>query len=107
MTESIRSGSAFESRRCGKPSGSDPGKRIPYRNDATIPVYADDAATLLKQARAISPIGEHQRDNSLIVSLQVLQEYFAALVDSGPQSVHMPACLTNLFNFHGKGKVHG
>jgi hypothetical protein len=30
-------------------------------------IYADDAASPAKQARAISLIAEHQRDNSLVV----------------------------------------
>jgi predicted nucleic acid-binding protein len=46
--------------------------------DTNILVYADDAAEPAKQARAISLIVEHRRENSLVVSLQVLQEYFAA-----------------------------
>jgi predicted nucleic acid-binding protein len=46
--------------------------------DTNVLIYADDASAPAKQARAISLIVEHQRDNSLVVSLQVLQEYFAA-----------------------------
>jgi predicted nucleic acid-binding protein len=46
--------------------------------DTNILVYADDAASPAKQARAISLIAEHTRANSLVISLQVLQEYFAA-----------------------------
>jgi predicted nucleic acid-binding protein len=46
--------------------------------DTNVLIYADDTATPAKQARAISLIVEHQRDNSLVVSLQVLQEYYAA-----------------------------
>jgi predicted nucleic acid-binding protein len=46
--------------------------------DTSVLIYADDAAAPARQARAISLIGEHQRENSLVVSLQVLQEYFAA-----------------------------
>jgi predicted nucleic acid-binding protein len=46
--------------------------------DTNVLVYADDAAAPAKQARAISLIVEHRRENSLVVSLQVLQEYFAA-----------------------------
>ena len=46
--------------------------------DTNVLIYADDAAAPAKQARAISLITEHQRENSLVVSLQVLQEYFAA-----------------------------
>ena len=46
--------------------------------DTNILVYADDAAEPAKQARAISLIAECQRESSLVVSLQVLQEYFVA-----------------------------
>jgi predicted nucleic acid-binding protein len=46
--------------------------------DTNILVYADDSASPAKQARAISLIAEHQRETSLVVSLQVLQEYFVA-----------------------------
>jgi predicted nucleic acid-binding protein len=46
--------------------------------DTNILIYADDVAAPAKRARAISLIGEHRRDNSLVISLQVLQEYFAA-----------------------------
>jgi predicted nucleic acid-binding protein len=41
--------------------------------DTNVLVYADDSAAPAKQARAISLIVEHQRENSLVVSLQVLQ----------------------------------
>jgi predicted nucleic acid-binding protein len=44
--------------------------------DTNVLIYADDSAAPAKQARAISLIVEHQRENSLVVSLQVLQEYF-------------------------------
>jgi predicted nucleic acid-binding protein len=46
--------------------------------DTNILIYADDASAPEKRERAISLIGEHQRRNSLVISLQVLQEYFAA-----------------------------
>jgi predicted nucleic acid-binding protein len=46
--------------------------------DTNILIYADDHATPVKQTRAITLIVEHQRENSLVISLQVLQEYFAA-----------------------------
>ena len=46
--------------------------------DTNILVYADDAANRAKRARAISLIAEHQREGALVVSLQVLQEYFVA-----------------------------
>ena len=46
--------------------------------DTSILVYSDDAASSAKQARAVSLLATHRRDNSLVVSLQVLQEYYAA-----------------------------
>jgi predicted nucleic acid-binding protein len=46
--------------------------------DTSVLVYADDAASPSKQARAIEVIGKYQREGSLVVSLQVLQEYFVA-----------------------------
>ena len=47
--------------------------------DTNILVYADDASEPRKQRRAISLLAEHQRENSLVVSLQVLQEYYATV----------------------------
>ena len=44
--------------------------------DTNILVYADDASTPAKQARAIQLITDHQQSGSLVISLQVLQEYF-------------------------------
>jgi len=41
--------------------------------DANILIYADDASAPEKQERAISLIVEHQRRDSPVVSLQVLQ----------------------------------
>lgn len=46
--------------------------------DTNILVYADDAANPAKQARAIDLIAMHQRESALVISLQVLQEYFVA-----------------------------
>lgn len=46
--------------------------------DTNILVYADDASSPRKQRRAIALIAEHYRSGSAVVSLQVLQEYFAA-----------------------------
>lgn len=46
--------------------------------DTNVLVYSDDAADTGKQARAVSLLAAHRRDNSLVVSLQVLQEYYAA-----------------------------
>jgi predicted nucleic acid-binding protein len=47
--------------------------------DTDILIYADDASSPLKQARAIELITDYQRSNLAVVSLQVLQEYFAAV----------------------------
>ncbi len=46
--------------------------------DTNVLVYADDASVPQKQSRAIQLITDHQRRGSLVVSLQVMQEYFAA-----------------------------
>jgi predicted nucleic acid-binding protein len=46
--------------------------------DTNVLVYADDASAPEKRERAISLIVEHQRQKSSVISLQVLQEYFAA-----------------------------
>lgn len=46
--------------------------------DTNVVVYTDDAASLCKQPRAIRLITEHQRAGTLVISLQVMQEYFAA-----------------------------
>ena len=46
--------------------------------DTNILVYADDASAPDKQTRAISLFAEHQRRGAAVISLQVLQEYFAA-----------------------------
>ena len=46
--------------------------------DTNLFVYSDDVASPIKQARAIQLITEHQRAGSLVISLQVMQEYFAA-----------------------------
>jgi predicted nucleic acid-binding protein len=45
--------------------------------DTNILLYADDNYAPAKQTRAISLLTEHRRERSLVVSLQVLQEYFA------------------------------
>lgn len=46
--------------------------------DTNVLVYADDAASPEKQNRAVALFGEHLRRGTAVVSLQVLQEYFAA-----------------------------
>ena len=46
--------------------------------DTDILLYADDASALEKQDRAIRLITDHQRRSSLVISLQVMQEYYAA-----------------------------
>ncbi len=46
--------------------------------DTNIFLYADDASAPDKQARAIRLITDCRRSDSLVVSIQVLQEYFAA-----------------------------
>ena len=46
--------------------------------DTNIFIYADDASAPTKQARAIQLITDYQRSGLMVVSIQVLQEYFAA-----------------------------
>jgi len=46
--------------------------------DTNIFIYADDDAAPAKQARAIQLITDYRRAGLLVVSIQVLQEYFAA-----------------------------
>lgn len=46
--------------------------------DTNIFIYADDAAMPAKQARAIQLITDYRRAGLLVLSLQVLQEYYAA-----------------------------
>jgi len=46
--------------------------------DTNIFIYADDASAPAKQARAIQLITDYQRSGLMVVSIQVLQEYFAA-----------------------------
>jgi predicted nucleic acid-binding protein len=46
--------------------------------DTNIFLYADDDSAAVKQARAIRLITDYQRSSLLVVSIQVLQEYFAA-----------------------------
>lgn len=45
--------------------------------DTNILVYSDDTSDPDKKAFATSLIAEHQRSESLVISLQVLQEYFS------------------------------
>jgi predicted nucleic acid-binding protein len=46
--------------------------------DTNIFIYADDASAPAKQAHAIQLIANYQRSGLLVISIQVLQEYFAA-----------------------------
>jgi len=46
--------------------------------DTSIFIYADDASAPAKQARAIQLVTNYQRSGLLVVSIQVLQEYYAA-----------------------------
>ena len=53
--------------------------RRPAFFDTNIFVYADDTSEPLRQARAIHLITTYQRESLMVVSLQVLQEYFATV----------------------------
>jgi predicted nucleic acid-binding protein len=46
--------------------------------DANVLIYADDVSAKGKRERAISLIVEHRRNKSLVTSLRVLREYYAA-----------------------------
>ncbi|MBV9938095.1 MAG: PIN domain-containing protein [Acidobacteriaceae bacterium] len=46
--------------------------------DTNVLVYTDDKSSPTKQERAIILFAEHLRRRTAVVSLQVLQEYFAA-----------------------------
>ena len=46
--------------------------------DTNVLVYADDISSPKKKERAITLFTEHLRQHTAVVSLQVLQEYFAA-----------------------------
>jgi predicted nucleic acid-binding protein len=47
--------------------------------DTNILLYADDNDAPAKQTLAISLIAEHRREESMVVSIQVLQEYFVVV----------------------------
>ena len=47
--------------------------------DTNILIYTDDQAFPAKQERALEVIEQHRRDRTGVVSLQVLQEYFASV----------------------------
>lgn len=44
--------------------------------DTNVFLYADDARDPLKQAKAVELVTAHQLDRTLVISLQVLQEYY-------------------------------
>jgi predicted nucleic acid-binding protein len=45
--------------------------------DTNVLVYADDSSSPEKQRKAIALFSQHRRERTAILSLQVLQEYFA------------------------------
>jgi predicted nucleic acid-binding protein len=47
--------------------------------DTNVLVYTDDSGDLFKQRTAIDLVKLHRRQNSGVVSIQVLQEYFASI----------------------------
>ncbi|MBI1896768.1 MAG: PIN domain-containing protein [Acidobacteria bacterium] len=47
--------------------------------DTNILIHADDRSDPKKRARAIALIAEHHRRRSSVLSLQVMQEYYAAV----------------------------
>jgi predicted nucleic acid-binding protein len=46
--------------------------------DTNIFVYADDSSNPVRRQKAVALIEEYVQSNSLIISLQVIQEYYAA-----------------------------
>lgn len=60
--------------------------------DANLLVYSDDVRDPAKQQIAVSLIAEHIRQRSGVLSLQVLQEYFA----SATRKVKLDAALARL-----------
>ena len=44
--------------------------------DTNVLVYSDDASSPAKRTRAIALLTNHMRDNTAVISLQVLQEYY-------------------------------
>jgi predicted nucleic acid-binding protein len=54
------------------------GKLLRSFFDTNVLVYADDAANTVKQRKALDLIAEHRRQQTGVVSLQILQEYFVA-----------------------------
>jgi len=47
--------------------------------DTNILIYADDKSTPAKQRRALELVAAHRRAGTGVVSMQVLQEYFATV----------------------------
>lgn len=54
--------------------------------DTNVLLYAEDIGELTKQARAEALVKQHVTDDTFVVSLQVLQEYFSA----GTRKMRMP-----------------
>jgi predicted nucleic acid-binding protein len=54
---------------------------MPVRSffDTNVLIYADDQKDTAKQRRAIELFNEHRRSRTGVVSMQVLQEYFATV----------------------------
>jgi predicted nucleic acid-binding protein len=55
--------------------------------DSNILVYTEDASALPKQKRATSLLDDHLTADIAVLSLQVLQEYFATIT----RKLHVPA----------------
>ena len=47
--------------------------------DTNVLLYADDKSSPVKQRRAQEIIGQHRRDRTGVLSIQILQEYFAGV----------------------------
>lgn len=55
--------------------------------DSNVLVYSDDASSPVKQKQASSLLDDHLTADSAVLSLQVLQEYFATIT----RKLHVPA----------------
>jgi predicted nucleic acid-binding protein len=57
--------------------------------DTNVLVDTDDSATPSKQRRALEVVAAHRRTKTGVVSLEVLQEYFAAVT----RKLHLDAAV--------------
>ena len=65
------------SRKAGPAIGRSSAGRERAFFDSNVLLYADDSRFAAKQRRAVELILEHRRQNTAVLSLQILQEYFS------------------------------